>query len=241
MVSSESHLKASASLPVALFALVAPDAGMERQARSGAAGPALLLAFCCALFSGFAQASRVDARAATLEKLETAGTLKDLSEKQIDDETRGAERLLQVLRVGGGLVEAPLALGLYALSLVVLVWFCGGRLSGSAVLPVAAAALLPGALANLLDGASALRQAALPPGAQLAPRTLAAAAAALGHPLAGAALKFASGFDFFSLWAAVLLGYGVAAAGGLPARRALLATLAGWVCVQLVIHVALGG
>ncbi len=228
--------------PPALIALVAPDSGMELQARVGTARLPFLIAFLCAVLAGFAQAYRVDTRSATLKKLEQGGQLQTMSDRQLDDETRNADRLYQVMRVGKGLFEAPVSLGLTALGVVILVWFLRGKIKGRAVVPVAAATLLPNAVANLLDAVSAWSHASLPPlGAMLAPRNLAGVAAAFGHTLEQPWLKLGSAFDFFSLWAALLLGFGVAAAGDLPVRRALIGTLAGWVCWQLLTNVSLGG
>ena len=243
IVSDEAELPQPArAVPPAIAALVAPDSAMERQARMGKAGLAVLIAFCCALFAAFAHAARVDARSATLERLEKAGQLKEMSDRAVEDETRNAERLFQVMRVTAGAAEAPVFLLLGALSVVVLVWFLRGKVKGRAVFPVAAAVLLPGAIANLLDGMTALRQPSLPAGAaSLAARNVSGVLAAFGHPLTGAALKLGNAFDFFSLWAAMMLAFGVAAAGDVPTRRALIGTLAAWVCFRLVVSVAMGG
>jgi hypothetical protein len=243
IVSSEGELPQPApAAPPAMVALIAPDAGMERQAKVGKTGPAFLIAFVCALFAAFAHSVRVDARSSTLQKLDKASQLTSMSDRAIEDETRNAERLFQVMRVASGAAEAPVFLLFGGLSVVVLVWFLRGRVKGRAVFPVAAAVLLPGAIANLLDGITALKQESLPAGAAtLAPRDLSSVLAALGYPLSGAALKLGGAFDFFSLWAAVLMAFGVAAAGDVPARRALIGTLCAWVCVRLVMKVALGG
>jgi hypothetical protein len=243
IVSNEAELPQPArAVPPAIVALIAPDTGMERQAKVGKAGIAFLIAFVCAIFAAFAHSSRVDARSATLQKLEKDNQLASMSDRAVEDETRNAERLFQVKRVARGAAEAPLFLLLGALSVVALVWFFRGKVKGRAVFPVAAAVLLPGAIANLLDGITALRQTSLPAGpATLAPRDLGGVLAALGQPLSGAALKLGGAFDFFSLWAAVLMGFGVAAAGDVPARRALIGTLCAWICVRLIMKVALGG
>ncbi|HTO97883.1 MAG TPA: hypothetical protein VMK66_12620 [Myxococcales bacterium] len=242
IVSNEAELPQARGIPPALGALLLPDSGMERQAKVGKPALAVLIAMACALFAAFAQASRVDARAVTLEKLDKAGQLSTMSDRQIEDETRNAERLYQVMRVAGGTLEAPFFLLLGALAVVVLAWFLRGKVKGKAVFPVAAAVLLPGAIANLLDGITALRQEALPPGAAvLAPRNLALLLASFGHPLTGASLKLAGVLDFFSLWAAVMMGFGVAAAGDVPTRRALIGTLCAWVGFRLIVSVAMGG
>ena len=242
IVSTEAEAPQPArTVPPAIVALIAPDSGMDRQAKVGKAGFAFLIALACALFAAFAQSARVDARSSTLQKLEQAGQLTSMSERAIEDETRNAERLYQVMRVASGALEAPLFLLLGGLSVVVLVWFLRGRVRGRAVFPVAGAVLLPGAIANLLDGITALRQESLPAGpAILTPRNVSAVLAALGHTLSGAALKLGNAIDFFSLWAAVMMAFGVAAVGDVSAKRALIGTLAAWLCLRLVVSVAMG-
>ncbi len=228
--------------PPALWALVAPATGMERQAKTGGVKLTLALAIVCALLAGFAQAWRVDAAASTLQKLDNEGRLASMSDRQVDEETHKAERVYQVLRVAGAAVEAPVALGLACLAVVALGWFLKGRLKGSAVVPVAAATLLPGAVANLLDALVALRHATLPPEPTLlAPRTAADVLQVLGHPLVGPMTKLGGALDFYALWAALLLGYGVAFAAQVPLRRAVVGTVVAWVCWRLLTHVALGG
>src|SRR5438105_1490951 len=66
-------------------------------------------------------------------------------------------------------------------------------------------------------------------------------AAAAGHPLMGPAARLLSAVDVFSLWGALLAGFGLAAAAQLPARRALIATLVAWMCYRLLATVAMGG
>ena len=243
--STEAELPAKASglsVPPALVALVAPDRGMERQAKVGGVKFAFLIALVCSLLAGGAEAWRVDAKASTLAKLEQEGSLKNKSDRQIEEDTRNAERIYQVMHVGGAAVAAPLDLGLGCLAVLILGWFLKGRFTGRAVAPVAAATLLPGAVANLLDAMTALRHATLPPEPPLlSPRTLSAVFEVLGHPLAGAAGKLGGALDFFSLWSALLLGYGVAAAAKLPLKRALIGTMVAWVCFRLITRVAVGG
>jgi hypothetical protein len=243
-VSAEAELPKAEprTVPAALVALVAPEVGMERQARVGTAKFAFLVAFVCALLSAFAQSSRLDARSVTLANLDKQGKLTEMSEKQVDDEVTSAARLAQVKVVAQGLFGAPVGLGLGSLAVLGLVWFLKGKAKGRAVVPVAAATLLPSAIGNLLDAASAFSRPSLPLGkALLAPRDLSAAMAALGTPLQGAALKLGTAFDIFSLWAALLMGFGVAYAGDVPLRRALIGTLVAWVCFRLLTTVAVGG
>jgi hypothetical protein len=244
-VSLEAELPEPAprAVPPALVAMVAPEVGMERQARVGNARLAFLIAFVCAILSGLVQASRIDARSVTLARLDKDGKLAEMSDKQVDDEVKSAERLAEVGRVAVGVVKAPINLGLAGLAVVGLAWFLKGKVKGKAVFPVASVTLLPAALGDLLDAGSAFLRQSLPadPKNVLAPRDLGSALAALGHPLVGPALKLASALDFFSLWAAILMGFGVAAVGDVPLRRAMIGTLVAWMCMRLLLTVAAGG
>src|SRR5207245_11756852 len=101
-----------------------------------------------ALLSAGAGVLRVDAKDATLRSMEKAGELQSSSDRQVEDNTKSAERVYLVKRVAGALVEPPLQLGLLCVAIFGLSWFLRGRSEGRAVPPGAAAAFLPGALAN---------------------------------------------------------------------------------------------
>jgi hypothetical protein len=223
--------------PIAL--LFAPDRAMERQAKVGRALWPFLIAWVCSMLLGAVLAYRVDARSSTLRNLDKSGQLQEMSDRQLADETRKAERVAQVGNVAKGVVGAPLDLGGACLAVLGLAWFLRGRIKGSAVAPVAAAALLPGAIAKLLDAISAFRHAMVPPeGIPLSPRSLSAFLTLFGHPLQDPWLKLGNALDLYSLWSALLLGFGVAAVGQLRKTSALVATLVAWVCYQLLTRVA---
>lgn len=236
---SASTAEAGPSPPALLFA---PDRSMDRQARVGRALRIFLFAWVCSLLLGAALAYRVDARSSTLRKLEMSGQLQTMSDRQVADETHNAERVARVVSVAKGVVDTPLQLGSACVALLAVTWFLRGRIKGSAVVPVAAATLLPGAIANLLDAVTAFRHEALPPeGVPLVPRSLSAILPLVGRPLMDPWLKLGSALDFFSLWAAVMMAYGVVAVGQVPRRTALTGTLIAWVCFQLLTHVAAKG
>ena len=225
-----------------LFALIAPDIGMEKVARLGRARWPLLFAMVCALAMGGAEALRVDAREGTLKELEMSGQLKTQSDKQIDDQTKGAERAFIVKRVASSAVKAPLVLLGSLIGLYVLSWFLRGRANGQAMLAVAGYALIPHAIADLLAAGSAFLHAQLAPDhPPLIPRSLADVLAAAGLNAGPAVVKLAGVVDFFSLWAAVLLAFGLAPAAQLPRSKALIATFAAWVLWRLLTQVALAG
>jgi hypothetical protein len=228
--------------PSPLALLFAPDRAQERQARAGRAWGYLLFAWAGSLLLAAARATRVDAVSATLRKLEMSGQLQGMSDRQIADEAKNAERVFQVSTIAKSVLGVPLSLGLACLALLILAWFFRGKVKGSAVAPVAAATMLPAALGDLLDAAVAFRHATLPPeAAPLAPRTLTAALAVAGRPLLGPLARLGEALDFFSLWAALLMAFGLAAAADVPRRTALTGTVIAWVCWQLLTRVAMGG
>ncbi|GAC1340293.1 MAG: hypothetical protein NVSMB23_10390 [Myxococcales bacterium] len=234
---------ANTTLPSPLLALFVPDVGVPRVARAGRVRGPLLVAACCSLLAGVAVSLRVDGRNATLRELEQQGQLKTMSDKQVDDAQKAAERAFIVARIAWGAAEAPLALARNAAGLFLLAWFLRGKLKTGPLLAVCGVALLPGAVGNLLEIAAAVQQQGVAPDVfhHLVPHDGSELAAALGHPLDGPLAKLGSAFDVFALWSALLLGHGLSAAAGLPVRKAVLATLAGWLLWRLATHVALAG
>ena len=229
-------------VPLAVQALFTPDAGMPRVARIGRVRYALLFAMVCSIGLGAAQAGRVDARAATLQKLETEGKLPSMSDRQIEEAQKASERVYMVKKIGLGIFEAPFLLLVGAAGLYLMSWFLRGRSKGAELFSVAAYGLLPGAIANLFEAGSALLAPMVgPDDPGFVPRTLATLAATFGHPAAGALNKVLGAFDVFDLWAAVMMAFGLATAGNLPVRRAVVGTLVGWLCYRLLRFVAMGG
>jgi len=166
-----------------------------------------------------------------------------MSDRQIEDQTKDAERTYVVKTISLGVVWPPVKLGLLCVGLLGLSWFVRGRAKGQAVAAVAAAALIPGAIGDLLSvGAAVGRQSIPPEGPPLLPADLASMWAQISsHPLAGALARLLGAFDIFSLWGALLAGYGLAAAANLPLRRAMTATLIGWLCIHVLIAAMTGG
>src|SRR5262249_42709316 len=88
-------------VPDAALALVAPDVGIPRVARQGRVRGPLLVAIFCALLSAGAGVLRVDAKDATLREMDKAGELQTSSDRQVEDNTKSAERVYLVKRVAG--------------------------------------------------------------------------------------------------------------------------------------------
>ncbi|MFL5359388.1 MAG: YIP1 family protein [Myxococcales bacterium] len=230
------------AMPSPLLALVAPDVGMERVARRERVLLPFLFAVLCSLLAAAASSYRVDARDATLATLERTGQLKTMSDRQIEDQTKDAERTYVVKTVAVGAVGPVVKLGLLCVGLLALSWFVRGRAKGKALAAVAAVAMLPGAIENLLAAGAALGRRSIPPdGPPLIPADLASMWTQIsGHPVLGPASRLLGAFDVFSLWGALLAGYGLATAANLPLRRAMTATLVGWLCVHVLLAAATG-
>ncbi len=229
-------------VPPQLAAVLFPDTAMERVAKSGRFGAALALAVACSLAVGGAEAWRVDAREPTLREAEMSGQLKNMSDKQLDDNTKAAERSFIVKRLAFSAVKAPLIWVGSLLGLFVVAWFLRGRSLPGALPAVASAALLPHAFADLLSAGAALQTPQLSPDhGPLIPRSLGAVLDAVGVHAPMAVAKLAGAVDFFSLWAALLLAFGLAPAAQLPRGKAIAATMVAWVLWRLVTQVALGG
>ena len=239
---AEAPQSAPARIPPAFVALVAPDVGMKLQAQTGKVRHALFVAWFCSALVAVAAGYRVNTRGTTMQRLEQSGQVSTMSDRQIDEEVTGAEKKFIVLTALVKGVLPPAMLLVTALALLGLGWFLRGKINGKAVLPVAAATLLPGAIANVLDAITIFRRPMVTPDKiDLVPRTVADILAAVGHPLNGVAAKFGNVLDFYSLWTAILLGFGLAACTTVPTRRALIGTLVAWVCVRLLFNVATGG
>jgi Yip1 domain len=230
-------------VPPAALALVAPQAGMQRVARVGRVRGPLLVAIACALLSAGAGILRIDAKDVTLRAMDKEGQLQTSSDRQVEDNTRAAERVYAVKRVALALAGPPFQLGLLCIGIFGLAWFFRGRAEGRAVPPVAAAALLPSAIADLLEAGATFQHAAIAPdGPPALPRTIADFWLALGHEAASpSVMKLLAVFDIFSFWTALLVAFGLSAAGHVPQRRALAGTVVAWLCVRLLTQVAAGG
>lgn len=226
----------------ALSLLFASDRAMDLHAKVGRARWFFLVAWLCSLLLGAVLAYRVDARATTLRQLDASGELKNMSDRQIAEATTSAERVAQVSHIAKGVVRVPVQLGMACVAILFLCWFFRGKVKGSAVVPVAAITLAPGAVANLIDAITALRRASIPPDVgSFSPRTLSDALALAGRPLMPPMIKLGNALDFYSLWAAVILAFGIVAVGQVPRRTAVIGTLIAWICVRLLTNVATGG
>jgi hypothetical protein len=209
--------------PTVLKALVDPVSGVP-QAVEGRRWVLPLLAVCLAVsFSGLAFASRLDASATVIKKLDEAGELAKSSERELGEEIEQAQRVALVAGAAKGVFVMPLELLLTAVALKVTAWLLGRKLLFAHAFTTAAVAFLPIAVFHLLFGVVALKQSVVvvAQAATLLPSSLAA-----WMPSAAPKVARALGaVDFFNLWAAALMGLGFAAGVKWRAPKGLLVGL----------------
>jgi hypothetical protein len=231
-------------VPPQLIALIAPDVGMPRVALEGRARWPIAFALLCSLAFAGAQSMRVNAREETLKDAEMSGQLKDMSDRQLDDNAKAAERKFIVKNIAVAAIRPPAICLAYLASLFLLSWFLRGRAKGGQIASVAGALLLPAAIRDLLSAGAALLRSSLPTsGLPLIPTTLTQIAGAMGHPLVGTLGALGNALDFFSLWAALMFSFGLATAASVSRKSALIAGLTAWVLWRLLFACAfhLGG
>lgn len=179
----------------------------------------LLLAMSLSAGASAAIATRLDTSRIVIPRLEAAGELSKVSEREISEQVEQAQRLAIVGGVAKGVFLVPLVALLGAAGLWFCSWLVGGRGTFAELFTVVCLALLPMAVAQGITLASALRQQSLTPklAMSLVPSSLSAVIdepAPIERPgwKATATKSLIGLVDFFHVWSALLLGLGFAAA-----------------------------
>ncbi|MDX2013010.1 MAG: YIP1 family protein [Myxococcaceae bacterium] len=170
-------------------------------------------------------ASRIAPSAPVRAKLEKAGELTKVTDRELSEQIEQARRVAIVAGVAKGLVGVPLLALLAAVATWLAARLVGARPGFGTALAVVAVTLVPVAVEQIVTLSSALRQESLSATTALVlvPSSLAQWVEAPG-PVAGwkpgAALKLLSLVDFFHAWRALVFGFAFASAVG--GRRAWL-------------------
>lgn len=200
--------------------------------------PVLLLSVATA-FGGACFALRWNAAPSIVRGLESSGQLKGMPEADIADQIQQAQRLKLVTSIAGGLlVPALVVLGI-AVALALLAWLLGKKGSFNAFFTAAAVGMLPVALGRFLYGLMALVQTSL--SEDRADTLLPSSLAAVFHAQSPKLMRLLSSLDFFTLWAALLVGIGFAAVVGMRRRQGLWVGLALFVAQLGVFGLGLPG
>lgn len=192
-----------------------------------------MLALCAAVScSGLAFASRLDASAGVLSKMQQSGDLAKASERELGEEIEQAQRIALVAGVAKGVLVMPLVLLLTALGLKICAWLIGRKLVFAQAFTVAAVSFLPIAVFHLLFAVVALKQPVVT--ASMAKELMPSSLAFLAPPGAMLAGRVLAQVDFFNLWSAVLVGLGLAAGTKLKPGRGLALALLLYVLLSAV-------
>jgi hypothetical protein len=171
---------------------------------------------------GATLASRVDPSAPVRAKLEKAGELAKVTDRELSEQIEQARRVGIVGGVAKGLLGVPLLALVAAAATWLLVRLVGARADFGAALTAVALALAPLGVEQTITLVSALRQPSLSEktAASLVPSSLSRVvkAPAAGSGWKPVAVERLLGLvDFFHLWRALLFGVGLSALTG--ARR----------------------
>lgn len=171
-------------------------------------------------FGGACFALRWNAAPSVVKGLEMSGQLKGMPEADLLDQIQQTQRLKLVKAIAGGLINPVFVVLGIAVVLAVLAWLLGKKGTFNGFFTAAAVGLLPLALARFLYGLVALVQTSL--GEDREATLLPSSLASVIHTHSPKLMRLFSSLEFFSLWAALLVGVGFAAVVGMPRRQGLL-------------------
>jgi hypothetical protein len=165
-------------------------------------------------------ASRIDPSAAVYAKLEAAGELTKVTDREISEQIEQARRIGIVGGAAKGLVVVPLLALLSALATWLFLKLLALRIRFVEAMTVVCLAALPMGFAQGVTLASALRQNSLSPSMA---KTLVPSALTVSPPEGPPSPSFfkrtapvmvAGLVDFFHVWSALLFGFGLSSATG---------------------------
>lgn len=229
------------SAPVQLLgALFVPDRFMPRIVAREKGAVALLAVVLCAGLSAFVIGQRVDTTAAVLaeetQMLQMGGenAAEPRTDREISEEIAKRDVMTQVMLGLGAGAWTPLLIGLLALGVFAAGRFVGGKPTMPKAFAAAAHGMLPMGVKSLAIAASAWTARSLSPVEIDKLRAI----GTLGP------IGPFEGIDLFAVWAAVLFCFGLAAAASITRRRALIATVVGFILLFLffgaVVHPPMG-
>lgn len=180
----------------------------------------LLIVMASVAFSGIAFAVRWNAAPTVISELTAAGELARITEQELADKIQTASRVMLVGAAAKGIFLIPILVLLGTAALKFSGWLVGRPIKFVSALSALSVALLPIAVFHIAFGIVALMSAQLPTSAALSliPSHLGQAF----HGLSPELSRLASVADVFNLWAAVLLGLGIAEGAKVRAWQGVL-------------------
>jgi hypothetical protein len=206
----------SMPFPLAGRALLDPIQGVPSSVEGRSWLLPTLVLMVAVSFSGTTYALQLATARTVIPGLAKKGEVAKVSEKEINDKVEQAQRIALVVAVAKGVAAMPLALLFLALALKLTAWLLVKPVPFSAAFTVGAVGLLPIALYHLVWAVALWQQefVTVRSAENLIPSSL-----AFLSPAPGAVKRAWAAVDFFQLWAALLVGLGLARAAGMKAWR----------------------
>jgi hypothetical protein len=227
-------------------ALFVPDRGVPPLVSMGRARLSIAIAIAAGLLSAAAISARVDlAPAVRAEMARGPGPGKgpgsggpaaeppgeDKTDRDIADEIDKRTAIVEVKAWLRAAVGMPAQIVGFAIALLLLGRFIGGKPSFQRALAASSIASLPLAVKSLIEAAATLRQARIGPDEVHQLVTSRLISAPHGDPLLA---RVAAASDLFSLWSVVLAGFGLAAAAGISRTRSFIAVTVAYLLFVLL-------
>lgn len=212
------------ALSIPLMTLLDPVGAIPRAVESRRWVVPLLLVSVLTAAAGAVIALRLDTSRVVIPKLAMSGELMKVSEREIGEAIEQAQRVALVGGIAKGLLLMPILVLVLAVVLKLSVWLIGRRALFADLLTVAALTMLPVAVFHGIELVAAWRLDLITPRVA---ETLVPSSVSFFIEKAPPGLgRLYKALDFVNLWAALMMGVGVAAASKwTPARGALFGVL----------------
>ncbi len=239
--------RAGAALLDQLRALLMPDRGVPPLVSMGRARLSIVLAVAAALLAAAAVSARIDLGPTVRAEMAHGPDKKqgpapggpgaeppgeDKTDRDIADEIDKRTAIVEVKAWLGAALGTPGKIVAFAIALLLLGHFVGGKANFQRALAASAIAGLPFAVRSLIEAGAVWRQDRIGPGDL---HDLVASHLAAGLPDGRLVARLATGVDAFALWSVVLAGFGLSAAAGISRTRSFIAVSISYLLLLLLL------
>jgi len=239
--------RAGAAVLDQLRALLLPDRGVPPLVTMGRARLSIALAIVAALLSAGAVSLRLDLGPTVRAEMARAPDKKqgpapggpgaeppgeDKTDRDIAEEIDKRTAIVEVKAWLGAALGTPGKIVAFAIALLLLGHFVGGKPNFQRAFAASAIAGLPFAVRSLIEAVVAWRQERIGPGDL---QDLVASHLLSGPPDGTLPGRLLAGADVFALWSVVLAGFGLAAAAGISRTRSFVAVSLSYLLLLLLL------
>lgn len=212
------------ALSVPLMTLLDPVGAIPRAVEARRWVLPTLLVSVLTAGAGAVIALRLDTSRVVIPKLAMSGELMKVSEREVGEAIEQAQRVALVSGIAKGLLLMPLLVLLLAVVLKVAVWLIGRKALFADLMTVAALTMLPVAVFHGIELVAAWKLDLITP--RVAETLVPSSLSFFIQQAPPGLSRLYKALDFVNVWAAVIMGLGIAAASKwTPARGALFGLL----------------